>query len=130
MRTFCFEGLPWWQFVLIFLLATDVADSSSAAVIMPLSAAKSGGSRSVEAIDLVRLAWKDQSWSLLTQLERQALYKQLTAAYSIVVNLAAAVNEIMTAIKYLLRLEWWQDLGKSALQEGPEVGPWDVYIPR
>ena len=51
----------------------------------------------------------------MTQLERQALYKQLTAAYSIVVNLAAAVNEIMTAIKYLLWLEWWQDLGKSAL---------------
>ena len=101
--------------MLIFLLATNVADSSSAAVIMPLSAAKSGGSRSVEAIDLVRLAWKDWNWSLLTQLERQALYKQLTAAYSIVVNLVAAVNEIMTAIKYLLRLEWWQDLGKSAL---------------
>ena len=40
----------------------------------------------------------------MTQLERQALYKQLTAAYSIVVNLATAVNEIMTAIKYLLRL--------------------------
>ena len=64
----------------------------------------------------------------MTQLERQALYKQLTAAYSIVVNLVAAVNEIMTAIKYLLRLEW-QDLGKSALYEGPEVGLWDVYIP-
>ena len=45
----------------------------------------------------------------------QALYKQLTDAYSIVVNLAAAVNEIMTAIKYLLMLEWWQDFGKSVL---------------
>ena len=45
--------------MLIFLLATKVADSSSAAVIMPLSAVKSSGSRSVEAIDLVRLAWID-----------------------------------------------------------------------
>ena len=45
--------------MLIILLATDVADSSSAAVIMPLSAVRSGGSRSVEAIDLIRLAWKD-----------------------------------------------------------------------
>ena len=45
--------------MLIILLATDVADSSSAAVIMPLSAVKSGESRSVEAIDLIRLAWKD-----------------------------------------------------------------------
>ena len=44
--------------MLIFLLATDVADSSSAAVIMPLSAVKFGGSRSVEANCLVMLAWK------------------------------------------------------------------------
>ena len=42
--------------MLIFLLATDVADSSSAAVIRPLSAVRSSGSQSVEAIDLVRLA--------------------------------------------------------------------------
>ena len=60
---------------------------------------------------------------------RQALYRQLTAAYSIVVNLVGAVNEIMTAIKYLLMLEWWQDLGKSALLGSPKEGPWDVYIP-
>ena len=47
-------------FVLIFFKATTkVAESSSAAVIMPLSAVKFGGSRSVEANDLVMIAWKD-----------------------------------------------------------------------
>ena len=61
-------------------------------------------------------------WSLLTQLERQALYKQLTAAFSIVVNLDEVVNGTMTAIKYLLTLVWRQDLGKSVLWEGPMVG--------
>ena len=68
--------------------------------------------------------------SLLTQLERQALYKQLPAAYySIVVNLDAVVNGTMTAIKYLLALEWRLNLGKSVPWYGPIVGPSEVYTP-